>query len=144
MVFNFYLHQLHIIKHRKLTAFTLKTICLTSALVVLQNIFLHSDSSYADQLRPTVQTVLQNLSIYTRKLSDFWENGFSKVFRLVLFAAISGLAIIGYLTRVKKQITYFEIFLAFYLISVIIVPMNEGTRYLIPRFRSTFSTLFWA
>ncbi len=123
-----------IITKRRLSFTTIKITALVAGLVILQSIFLHSDSSYSDQLHPTIGTIKHNLVIYTRALSDFWDNGYSKLLRLALFATVTGLAIVGYLARLKEKITYFEIFIVVYLISIVIIPLDGGARYLIPIF----------
>jgi len=103
--------------------------------MVLQSVFLHSDSGYFDQLpvnpfaiNPRV--VLSNFFSHGRLLSVFWDNGYSKVFRRALFISICGLATIGYLARVMDGTTIFEIFLPLYAVPVIIV--RRGLRFLIP------------
>src|SRR5262249_15624370 len=132
-----------LISFRRLTTFTLKITAIVGAAIVAQNYFFHSDSSYLSafgvgsgsyvvRLRFILSATLSNLLLYTRSLSDIWENGYSKILRLGLFLLVSGLAITGYLTRIREKISHYEIFLALYLGAIILAPIPAGTRYLFP------------
>lgn len=136
-----WLHDL--IRFRRPTAFVVKITCLAGAAIVAQNLFFHSDSSYlspfgvgsgsyTERSQFILSSSLNNLVVYTRALSDIWENGYSKILRVSLFLSVSGLAIAGYLARIRDKITHYEIFLVLYLAAIIVVPIPAGTRYLFP------------
>src|SRR5262245_54299136 len=55
-----------------------------------------------------------------------------KAFQLPMFAGMSGLAIIGYFTRIRQQITYFELFPVLYSIPLLILLQPIEMRYLFP------------
>jgi hypothetical protein len=66
-------------------------------------------------------------------LSTFWADGFRWIIQLTTLAILTGLAIAGYLTRVgKRQITCFELFMPFYLGSLILIRIKLEERYLMP------------
>ncbi|HKQ79445.1 MAG TPA: hypothetical protein VJ810_37470 [Blastocatellia bacterium] len=136
-----WLHDL--IRFRRPTTFILKITCLAGAAIVAQNLLFHSDSSYlssfgvgsgsyAERFQFILSSSLNNLVVYTRALSDIWENGYSKILRVGVFLSVSGLAIVGYLARIRDKITHYEIFLVLYLAAIILAPIPAGTRYLFP------------
>lgn len=112
----------------------------TLALIALQSYFLHSDRGYYDQFATSfhdslgtwLKYIAHNVIAYVISLTDVWDNGYSRIFRLGLTVVISGLAILGYLSRLWREITYPEIFVTLYLLAVLVVPMDGGLRYLIP------------
>jgi hypothetical protein len=121
-----------LIKHKRPTVFAIKTAALAGMLIVLQNVFLHSDSSYASHIGVSLSAAMRHTWEYASELSAVWAGGGDKVSRLALFAAMSGLAVVGYLTRIKGQITFFEIFLVLYLIPLLVLPIPVDVRFLMP------------
>lgn len=121
-----------IIKRKRPSRFAIKVTILVVFFIILQNVFLHNESSYFKLLTISYKVIFGNILSYIRSLSNIWNNGFSEVFKIALFVFISGLAIIGCLTRVKSGITIFEIYFVLHMAIVIIWPMNQGTRFLIP------------
>jgi hypothetical protein len=122
------------IRLRKIERFTIVTIIVFGLFMMVQAILSHNDSGYLDQLTHiTLYTIVQNTEIYARQLSLFWDNGFYHSVRHLLFGVTCILAIIGYLTRIRRSITVFEIFLFLYLAAIIIFPFTQ-MRYLIPVF----------
>lgn len=112
----------------------------TLILIALQSHFLHSDRGYYDQfatsfhdsLSTWLKYIAHNVVAYVISLTDVWDNGYSRIFRLGLTVVITGLAGLGYLSRLWREITYTEIFVTLYVLVVLIVPMDGGLRYLIP------------
>ena len=132
-----------LIRFRRLTAFTVKVTGVAGVAIIAQNLFFHSDRSYlvafgvgtgsdATRLRLVLGASLNNLLEYARAFSDFLENGYSKILRVALSLSISGLAIAGYVARVRNKITQNEIFAALYLAAIVVTPISGGTRYLFP------------
>jgi hypothetical protein len=120
------------IHFRKVTGFAIKVICLTGVFILLQNLLLHSDSSYADHLGFSLGGVAHHTKEYTKELSELWLNGYNKPLRLLLFAFITAFSVAGYFSRIRRKIGCYEIFLVLYLAAVILVPVYGGLRFLMP------------
>jgi hypothetical protein len=120
------------ISHRKITGFAIQVVCITGGLILLQSLFLHSDSSYADHLGFNIGFVAHHLLEYPKALSEFWLNGYSKLFRYALFGLVSAFAIAGYFHCLKRKIGCYEIFLAIYLAAMVVLPVYGGIRFLVP------------
>jgi hypothetical protein len=68
-----------------------------------------------------------------QELSEFWTNGYSNALRGGIFATLTALAAIGYFGRVGRgRITCFELFMPFYLIPFIVLPISLDLRFLFP------------
>ncbi len=130
------------IRHKKLipSRFAIGISFVTLTFVALQSYFLHSDRGYYDQFATSfhdsigtwLKYIAHNVIGYAVSLTDIWDNGYSRIIRLALTIIISGLAVLGYVSRLWREITYTEIFVTLYLLAVLIVPMDGGLRYLIP------------
>jgi hypothetical protein len=121
-----------LIRNRRLTAFACIIVALTSVLIALQNVFLHSEGSYAGQLGINPGMVVGQAGIYMSELSAFWAGDIHRAFRISMFLAISGLAFAGYVARIRERITTFELFPGFYLIPLFLLPVPVDVRYLMP------------
>ena len=119
-------------KFKKLSQFTL--LATASFLVLLTSQFLltqtHKTHWYYFQLIPRV--IAENLLDYARGFGSLWNNGYSRIFQVVLFTIISLLAGFGYLGRLKRKVTIYEIFLPAYLAVIIFWPGRQGLRFLLP------------
>ena len=122
-----------LIKFRKISLFSLICSLVFFIFVILQTVFLYTGFSYLDNMSVFRSKVMfQNLFLYTKALSNTWNNGYSKIFKNVYFIVFSIFAAIGYGKRLKNKISIIEIFLALYLMHVIIWPAEQGYRFLIP------------
>jgi hypothetical protein len=121
-----------LIRNRRPTAFAFIIVALTFVLIALQNVFLHSEGSYAGQLGINPSMAVGQVSMYMSELSAFWAGDIHRAFRLAVFLAISGLAISGYVARIRESITIFELFTAFYIIPLFLLPIPTDVRYLMP------------
>ncbi len=121
-----------IIKFKKVSLFFIITTLIFFIFIILQSVFLYTDISYRDQFAVEFKIILRNLFLYARALSNIWDNGYSKIFEGIFSIIFSIFSFIGYIARIKRRITIFEIFPALYLISVLIWPANQGARFLIP------------
>ena len=122
-----------IVKNRKLTLLPVIATLLLIFFVALQAVFFQTDTSYFDQFYRNPKYILQNIALYTHAFVLLWDNATRvlNVLPYVLFSIITGLAIIGYVSRLKK-ITVWEIFIPLYITVVIIWPTPQGARFLIP------------
>lgn len=132
-----------LIRNRKLSLpslYAVGAVGLTIGLIILQAVLLRSDRAYVETvgagsgtfLRDWMQFVLMNAPRYLTSLTQIWDNGYSKLARLGLTMVMSGLAVIGFGWQIKKRITFLELFVAIYTISIVIAPMDGGIRYLLP------------
>lgn len=122
-----------IIISRKLTQFGIIATLVFVSLGGLEVVLAHSATSYSGQFITNYKQIYANIYSYISILSYFWSNGYSIIFRKILFLIIFGLAVYGYLARIKYRLTIFEIFLPLYLFPIII--FNGATsRYFFPVF----------
>lgn len=110
------------------------------ALIAAQYFLLRSDRTYVEIVQADsgsflgdwMRFILMNVPNYTASLTHIWDNGYSKWPRIGLTMVMTGLAVIGFAVQAVKKITFIELFVALYTISVVIVPMDGGVRYLLP------------
>jgi len=121
-----------LLKNRRPTAFAIKVAVITGALVALQSLFLHSDRAYAGLLSVRLSHTLSHTWEFTSELSGLLAGMTAGPFRLPLFVVMSGLAIIGYFTRIRQRITYYELFPVLYSIPLLILLQPIEMRYLFP------------
>ncbi len=121
-----------VLKNRRPTAFAIKVAVITGALIALQSLFLHSDRAYAGQLTIGASYALSHSWEFISELSGLLPGLTETAFRLPLFAVMSVLAVIGYFSRIRQQITYFELFPVLYSIPLLILPQEVEVRYLFP------------
>ncbi|PID58898.1 hypothetical protein CSB45_02545 [candidate division KSB3 bacterium] len=133
-----------VIQRRRISAFAVTTSLITGILIVLQALFFHSDRSYIDQfMQINLQSSLQNAVLYTKRLSLFWNNGYSHSARHVLFTVTTIAACFAYGIRVKKTLGILEIFSVFYIAAIIIFPFGQ-MRYVIPLLPLYVFYISWA
>jgi hypothetical protein len=123
----------HLITYKRPSAFTIKALILAAALIIIHNVAWRNESDYGVRLQLiSLGHAWRNGVELIEMLSAFWVNSYSAALRIVLFATLSCLAIIGYLGKVKEKITCFEIFPVLYLAPFLFLPLMLDTRYLIP------------
>ena len=121
-----------ILRFRKLSSFAVKVILLFGVFALLQNLFLHNETSYIDQLVDPLKTVPKNLSLYATDLMALWRNGFSQgQVTITLSAVFLALFIIGLGLRIARRITVLESFTVFYLV-VLMVWSSQAVRFFLP------------
>ena len=121
-----------IIRYKRPTQFTIIATLIFVFFMVLQTVSLHSGRSYFDQLKSDQKIILRNILWYANSLSVLWDNGYSRIFQVVLFIVVCALSTIGYVARIKNSLTFLEIFLPLYMGIIILWPTDGGTRFLIP------------
>jgi hypothetical protein len=101
--------------------------------VLIQRSLLPLDGSYLDQLVFDPPLFARNLVSLIKALGLYLENGYSDALRVLLFAGVSGLALLGFVHRVGEQITSREIFVVLYVAAVTVWPSAEwNQRFLMP------------
>lgn len=132
-----------LVRNRKLSLpslYAVGAVGLAVGLIVLQMLLLRSEHGYVETvgtesghfLRDWAQFALNNVSLYTTSLTQIWDNGYSKLGRLVMTLGMMALALGGFLSQLVKRVTFIEAFVALYTICVVIAPMDGGIRYLLP------------
>ena len=85
-----------------------------------------------------VGALYEHFGFHLAEFSHFWHNGYSDTAGILAFCVLGSLALVGYVTRIEKGVSAYEIFFLIYTISVIIAlpeePLYPGyvSRYYIP------------
>ena len=123
-----------LLSNRRLTRVAVAASVCFILLAALQTLLLHSDSAYFDQfaalVRPSI--FIENLIDYSILATSYWYNGYSIPLTLVLAVPLSLLALYGLVRKLREQVTVLEIFLIYYVATIIIYPTSGGIRYLTP------------
>ena len=113
LLLSLFLYDLLVSK--RFTSFTIIVAVSAAFMILLQNVLLPSvTNSYLGQLSLNLE-LFPKLVGYTRSMSYIFENGYNHAAQLILFAGVCGLALVGYLVRLKRNITIYEIFVPTYL-----------------------------
>lgn len=123
-----------LIRFRRVTRFAAIAILVAAPLVILQGILVRATSSYFAIFMMSLKNpkiLAANMIGYVMSVNVFWENGFSKIFKLALFGILYLLAALGYLRRIMTRVTVLEVLFPLYLITLLAFGGYEG-RYLLP------------
>jgi hypothetical protein len=123
-----------LLRYRRITGSAVLVGVVFVVAAVAQSLLIHSDVSYFDQYNVGPSVFLHNALDYTKQFGGFWHNGYSKLLGGLLFVVISAFAALGYVSSVRRQITFLEIFPVLYLGVVLLFPGYAGRRYLQPIF----------
>jgi len=122
-----------IVKRRKVTGVALTAIAVCAGLMLVQRgIFGAGEQSYADQLHPTLTSMLANLREYSRDFVMLWAQPWGRTLSIVTFAMTACLAGFGLCRHMEKGLTTIEAFLIPYLFAVWVWPSPQGLRFLLP------------
>ena len=123
-----------VIHYKKLTRFFVLSLTVCTMLLVTQRlVFGAGEQSYADQLHPTLASVLANIRVYPHDFTALWTRSLGQIFSLALFALTTVLACYGFVGHSRKSgLTLIEAFLLPYLGIVILWPSKQGIRFLLP------------
>lgn len=123
-----------VIKYKKVTRFSVLSVTVCAVLLLAQRrVFGGGEQSYADQLHPTLATILANIRTYPRDFTELWTHSLGHTFSLALFALTATLACYGCIVHTRKNgLTLVEAFLLPYLGMVILWPSHQGMRFLLP------------
>ena len=126
-------------------------------LFLIQNVFLHSDSSYMDSFSTSdeeemksgmdvyigkiiklISSLFQNTNTnilnYAKVIKWYWQAGTTSVISIIVTIATGVLSIIGIISVLKKNTNTGEIYFLVYTTILVISPFFQGFRYLIPIF----------
>jgi hypothetical protein len=122
-----------LIRHRRLTKEGLLAAATFVGLAGVTYVVGPRDSSYTDLLTITPAVVIDNVVSYLRWSSEIWENGYIDLARKALFLATTALAVVGCVSiRKQPHALLLAVVSVFYLLVVIVWPLAQGTRLLIP------------
>ena len=120
-----------LIKFNRITLSSIISFIIIFSLMLLQSNFLHNDGGYIKQINFNPLILFTNIFYYLKGTSNIFDNGFSILLKIILFASTLCFALMGYLKRIKNDITVFEIFTILYLIPILIWN-SDDVRHLIP------------
>lgn len=99
--------------------------------IYFQNVTSHADGGYGPQIGPGLNHLTDHSWLYYKIFSYFFENGYSKILKLLIFGAVSCLTVIGYILRLFRGISVFEFFPIFYFGPFLILPIMPIERYMV-------------
>lgn len=121
-----------VVTRRRISRLSISVTLMCGAWVVLQGLLEGRDSSYFDQFAGWSPRVILHNLIYAASIAHFWANGYSKAVAALLCLAFCGLAVPGYLSRVRERVTVLEVFLLLYVAVIFVWPAEQGFRFFIP------------
>ncbi len=122
-----------IVKCGKLTRFAITAILVCCAFMLLQrHVIAAGEQSYADQLRPTLQSLLFNLRDYSRDFVFLWGKPWGTRMSVMIFVVTTLLACFGMFKHAQGGLTTVEAFLIPYLVVIWVWPSAQGLRFLLP------------
>jgi hypothetical protein len=120
-----------LIRLRRVRPFAVVAFFQFGVLAILQA-WLIPSSGYFDQFELNLEYMFLNTLSYLFALAALWDNGYLVPLQTVLFIVAISLAIIGYWERVKTRMSIFELFALLYVGLLIVWPVYQGLRFLIP------------
>ena len=121
-----------VLLYKKLSLFAVMATIISVLLIVLHNVFFHSDTDYLALLTFSPRIIFVNLFWYSKSFVDLWDNGYNRPLAYILFLSVSIFAFIGYLTRVKSSPALSEIFCFVYIPTILLFGGYQGIRYMLP------------
>jgi hypothetical protein len=119
-----------LLRKRRLTAFLVATVTAFAPLVILNNLLLYRDSSYAHQFTLSIPRIAEHAAAYAGYLSYVFANPLSQYFRYLLWAATLLLALFAFWKRVRAGLGIAELYLLA-ILAAIGVYWSPSPRYLL-------------
>lgn len=118
---------------RKITPFAMLTIVAFAGIAAGQKLLFDLQSDYLTPLLQilSVRTLLGSPWYYFKCLAVPWDNGYSDILQMLLYAVLVGFTLYGAWLRCRQRWTSIEFFSLFYLALIVLFPWG-GRRYLIP------------
>ncbi len=126
---------LDLLKNHRVRPLTIGAFAISGILITLQAFWIPGTGSYFAALQGSLSELSGRLVTYARLYHDSFSHLFpfrAALPRHVLFDITLGVALAGYVRRLRKGLTVFEIFVPAYLGVVLIWPAFQGMRFLIP------------
>lgn len=123
-----------IIRHRRIRAVSWSvmgfSLCLIAAQAKLVGL---GEASYLDQFHG-LPPVLPNIQTYSVAFELFWAEPHDLMIARVIILMTAPLAILGFYSRIRRQIEPMDTFAVLYVASLLIFPTTQGARFLLPMF----------
>jgi hypothetical protein len=128
---------------RRPTAFAVKVSALTLLAVIAQGALLHSDRGYlsvfgfgpggeGEGWRFILRTPFENPPLLLSSFSELWENGYSGRGRQAVTLLGLAAAGVGFIGRVRRALTPYEVFVVLYTTAIVLLPMEMDPRFMFP------------
>ncbi|MGD0399065.1 MAG: hypothetical protein ABSC04_09140 [Syntrophobacteraceae bacterium] len=125
-----------ILTKRRVSSSTMVSCGVTLLLIYLQKLIFPIEYSYLDQLPANIWQLLTTINggvhAYCKYLTIIWSNGYNKRVAHIVFCVMSLLAILGFIRRIRRGITLYEVFALLYIGVIVSWPARQGVRFLIP------------
>jgi len=122
-----------VLSYKKLTRFTAVSLAVVAAFLLVQRrSFGSGEQSYADQLHPTLSTLLSNAKLYPHDFMMLWTRSLGLSFCVALFLITTVVACYGFAIHLKDGLRALDVFLVPYLGMVLLWPAPQGIRFLLP------------
>ncbi len=131
-----------LLRYRRVTRSAVLVGGLFVVLALAQSLLVHSNTAYFDQYNVGPGVFVHNAIAYLGEGAAFWHNGYIKPLAVLLFAAVTALALLGFVARARRKLTLLEIFPVLYLAAVLLFPSFAGRRFLQPIFPLYFFFAF--
>lgn len=122
----------YLIKFRKISKFLITTLSIFSLLFLIQVISLPGDKNNLYFFISREWDLLKNIIDYIKVNADLFENGYSAIFRRVLFLLFGTVSLFGFISKIKTHFSILEVFYILYSFVIIIFPASPHMRYFIP------------
>ena len=121
-----------LLRFRKIRRVAVIATTVSVILIGFHTMFFRETNSYFDQFALNLNDLPRKSIQYVQALLIILDNGHARIFRYLLYLLSSGLAILGFFSRIKKKNPFFEVFTLMYLGVILFWPANQGTRFMIP------------
>jgi hypothetical protein len=121
-----------LLRFKRITALTLSAFLALLSVVLLLNLVHHSDFRYFGRFTVEPALVLHKLRAHTYSLIVLWDNGRSSAVYTWLFVIFNVLAIVGYLSKIRRRFEAHDVFAVVYPAVLVFLPPRATLRYLIP------------
>ncbi len=122
------------LRYRRITGWAVLAGAVFVVLAAVQSLAISGNGAYFDQYDVGPAVFVRNAFQYLKEFAGFWHNGYFAPLGGLIFLAVTALALLGYVSSLRRQATILEIFPAFYLAGVLLFPGYAGARYLQPIF----------
>lgn len=124
---------LALLHRRNLTPALLAT-GIALALVTVQDVALDTGRSYLQDLQATISiaTLRSNVIDYPKELVAVWVNGQNFTVAKILYLLSLPFVVAGLWIRLQRGLKALELYLLFYVLTILLWPSFQGTRFLLP------------
>lgn len=121
----------NIVKLRRISPSLVKIIIFYTILVGIQQVIIRAFPTYHKELFITFKSPFTNIIFYIKGVAILFHNGYIVGPTIIFAAYLIGLALLGYIKRVREGATIVEFYTLIYIVAIIMWP-HKDIRYLIP------------